>query len=119
MKWPEATVIRRQPGRFTVLIDISRSSRWTRRFPRRASTPEVDPVDERIKLHWTVNAWDVARATGQGTAFLRADLAEQQVAPWRLRSRHTPRDRMPIAVPQPVAGDAPDIDACRFPGPAR
>jgi uncharacterized protein (TIGR03086 family) len=57
-----------------------------------------------------VHGWDLARATGQPTTGLPADLAEQELAFSRVAIEKIPPDRRPFAPPQPVADDAPAID---------
>jgi uncharacterized protein (TIGR03086 family) len=57
-----------------------------------------------------VHGWDLARATGQSTTGLPADLAEQERAFSRVQIEKLPPDRRPFAPPQPVADDAPAID---------
>jgi len=57
-----------------------------------------------------VHGWDLARATGQATTGLPADLAEQELAFARVQLGKIPPDRRPFAPPQPVVDDAPAID---------
>jgi uncharacterized protein (TIGR03086 family) len=56
-----------------------------------------------------VHGWDLARATGQRTAF-PDDLAEQELAFSRGKLAGIPPGRSPFGPPQPVADDAPAID---------
>jgi uncharacterized protein (TIGR03086 family) len=57
-----------------------------------------------------VHGWDLATATGQPTAGLPEDLAEQELAFSRVQLKKMPPDRRPFAPPQPVQEDAPAID---------
>jgi uncharacterized protein (TIGR03086 family) len=57
-----------------------------------------------------VHGWDLARATGQATTALPAELAEQELAFARVQLGKIPPDRRPFAPPQPVDDDAPAID---------
>jgi uncharacterized protein (TIGR03086 family) len=57
-----------------------------------------------------VHGWDLARATGQATTGLPADLAEQELVFARAQLGKLPPDRRPFAPPQPVDDDAPAID---------
>ena len=56
-----------------------------------------------------VHGWDLARATGQQTAFAD-DVAEQELAFSRAKLADIPPGRRPFGPPQPAADDAPAID---------
>lgn len=57
-----------------------------------------------------VHGWDLARATGQATTGLPAELAETELAFSARQIDALPPDRRPFAPPQPVPGNAPAID---------
>jgi uncharacterized protein (TIGR03086 family) len=74
----------------------------------------LGPVPGIVALHLRltealVHGWDLARATGQPTAFPE-DLVEQELTFSRAKLGDIPPDRLPFAPPQPVADDAPAID---------
>jgi uncharacterized protein (TIGR03086 family) len=56
-----------------------------------------------------VHGWDLARATGQPTAF-PAGLADQELAFSESRLADVPSERRPFAPPRPVPDGAPAID---------
>ncbi len=71
------------------------------------------PVPVALHLRLTellVHGWDLARATGQPTTGLPADLAEQELAFSRVQLERLPPDRSPFAPPQPIDDAAPAID---------
>lgn len=57
-----------------------------------------------------VHGWDLARATGQSTAVLPSDLAEQELAFSRRQLGQIPPALRPFDPPQPVADDAPAVE---------
>ncbi len=57
-----------------------------------------------------IHGWDLARATGQSTEGLPADLAEAALAGVRHQLGDRPREGLPFAPAQPVSEDAPAID---------
>lgn len=57
-----------------------------------------------------IHGWDLARATGQSTDGLPADLAEEALAGIRGPLGDGPREGLPFDPPQPAAEDAPAID---------
>jgi uncharacterized protein (TIGR03086 family) len=57
-----------------------------------------------------VHGWDLARATGQPTDGLPADLAEQALALWQPVLGDRPRTGTPFSDPQPAPPGAPAID---------
>jgi uncharacterized protein (TIGR03086 family) len=69
------------------------------------------PVALHLRLtELLVHGWDVARATGQPTAGLPDDLAEQELAFSRVQLQRLPPDRSPFAPPQQIDAAAPAID---------
>ena len=81
----------------------------------RVFTVPAGTVPGAIALHLRlteilVHGWDLARATGQPTTGLPADLVDQELAFSRVQIEKLPPDRYPFAAPQPVDDAAPAID---------